>query len=242
MKEGKRFLDASKGQEEVASDQQKGLEQPPLEEDYKGELINLTNIDELDFPKKDLRQAILERRSVRSYSQDPLTLDELAYACFMTQGIKELRAKNTFRTVPSAGARHAFETLLLVNNIIGLKKGLYRYIASKHKLLLISEDETLQEKILAASYGQKMVVSSAVTFIWYANTYRMTYRYQTRGYRYLFLDAGHVMQNLYLVAAQMNAGTCAIAAYDDDLMNQVLSLDGEERFVIYIAPLGKLKK
>jgi len=75
----------------------------------------------------------------------------------------------------------------------------------------VRDDETLQAKILAASYGQKMVVNSAVTFIWYASSYRMTYRYQTRGYRYLFLDAGHVMQNLYLVASQMNAGTCAIA-------------------------------
>ena len=242
MKEGTRFLVASNGKEEVESDARMGMPQPPLEDNYEGELIDLPSIEEIHVPKRDLQEVIMNRRSVRSYSQDPITIEELAYACYMTQGIKEMRPKNTFRTVPSAGARHAFETLILVNNVIGLKKGLYRYIASKHKLVFMEEEDSLQDKVLEASYGQKMVVNSAVTFLWYANSYRMTYRYQMRGYRYMFLDAGHVMQNLYLISDQLDCGTCAIAAYDDDLMNKVMKLDGENRFVIYVAPLGKLKK
>jgi SagB-type dehydrogenase family enzyme len=242
MKEGTRFLYASNGKESVPSDARMKMPQPPLEDPYEGELIALPKIEELKIPKRDLEEVLLKRRSVRRYSEEPFTIDELAYACYMTQGIKEMKERNTFRVVPSAGARHAFETLLLVNNVIGLKKGLYRYIASKHKLLLLSENEKTHDQVLEASYGQKMVVESGMTFIWYANTYRMTYRYQMRGYRYLFLDAGHVMQNLYLIADQLHAGTCAIAAYDDDLMNKALGLDGEEKFVIYLGPLGKLKE
>jgi len=107
----------------------KGLPQPPLEEGFDGELIDLLEIDDLKIPSRDLKEAIIDRRSVRVYSEEPLSLDELAYACYMTQGIKESRKSNTFRTVPSAGARHAFETLILVNNVANLKKGLYRYIA-----------------------------------------------------------------------------------------------------------------
>ena len=241
MNEGVKFLHASNGKENEKTDQRKKIEQPLLEENYDGDLIELTDISNIKVPEANVRETIINRRSIRKFTDEPLSLDDLAYACYMTQGIKELREKNTFRTVPSAGARHAFETLILVNNVSRLKPGLYRYIATKHKLGLISEDENLKERVLEASLGQKMVVSSAVTFIWYANAYRMTYRYQNRGYRYLFLDAGHVMQNLYLIASQIQSGTCAVAAYDDDLMNKVLGLDGEDRFVIYMAPLGKIR-
>lgn len=242
MKEGIRFLHASNGHEEEVSDQRKGLKQPLLEETFEGRRIKLTDISQIKVKNMDLNDAIIGRRSVRTYADECLSLDELAYACYMTQGIKELKTKNTFRTVPSAGARHAFETLLLVNNISGLKPGLYRYLATTHELGIVSQDPLLSEQILEASYGQKMVVDAAVTFIWYAVSYRMSYRYQTRGYRYMFLDAGHVMQNLYLIAKSIDAGTCAIAAYDDDKMNKSVGLDGEDRFVIYMAPLGKLKK
>jgi len=68
---------------------------------------------------------------------------------------------------------------------------------------------------------------------------RMSWRYPERGYRYILLDAGHVCQNLYLVAEALGCGVCAIAAYDDDLTNQVFGLDGESQFIVYLASLGK---
>ena len=69
----------------------------------------------------------------------------------------------------------------------------------------------------------------------------MTWRYSQRGYRYVFLDAGHVCQNLYLAAEAIGCGCCAIAAFDDDVMNEILGLDGKKRFVIYLAAVGKKK-
>lgn len=85
-----------------------------------------------------------------------------------------------------------------------------------------------------------MVTASAVTFIWTAVIRRMTWRYGTRGYRYIFLDAGHVCQNLYLAAQEIGCGVCAMAAFDDEAMNRILNLDGEEQFTLYLATLGKV--
>ena len=82
----------------------------------------------------------------------------------------------------------------------------------------------------------------AVTFIWVAASDRMTWRYCERGYRYILLDAGHVCQNLYLSAESIGCGVCAVGAYDDDIINKLLGLDGRSEFVIYIAAAGKKRK
>jgi SagB-type dehydrogenase family enzyme len=92
-----------------------------------------------------------------------------------------------------------------------------------------------------ACLKQQHVKTSAVTFIWVAVPHRTVWRYSQRGYRYIHLDAGHVCQNLYLLAEAIDCGVCAIAAFDDDLVNQAIGLDGEDLFVIYLASLGKRK-
>jgi len=84
-----------------------------------------------------------------------------------------------------------------------------------------------------------MVANCAVTFIWAADFYRMSWRYGERGLRYIYIDAGHVCQNLYLAAEAINSGVCAIGAYEDDIINEILGLDGENQFTVYVATLGK---
>ena len=147
--------------------------------------------------------------------------------------------KGSLRNVPSAGARHAFETYLLVNNVEGLEKGIYRFLAIEHKLLAIKVDESLLDEAIPAFLNQKTIANAAVTFIWVAVVERMVWRFGERGYRYLLLDAGHICQNLYLAGQNVNCGTCAIAAFDDDAVNRFLNLDGEELFVAYAATVGK---
>ena len=87
--------------------------------------------------------------------------------------------------------------------------------------------------------GQRQVKTSAVTFIWAAVPYRTIWRYAERSYRYLYLDAGHVCQNLHLAAESINCGICAIGAYDDDAMDQLMGFTPPEMFVIYLASLGR---
>jgi SagB-type dehydrogenase family enzyme len=99
--------------------------------------------------------------------------------------------------------------------------------------------DNLERKITRASLGQPYPGASAVTFIWTVIPYRMEWRYGLAAHKVIALDAGHVCQNLYLACEAIGAGTCAIAAYDQDGMDELLKIDGEEEFTIYLAPVGK---
>lgn len=247
---GPEFFEKTKYPHLSEPDQAKGVGQPPLELPYDAtaRIIDLPAPDELDLPDFSLREAIEQRRSVRSFSRQSLTLKELAYLLWCTQGVQRRvttedsegrPVERTFRTVPSAGARHAFETYLGVNNIEGLPRGLYRYLALEHKLVEIHLDDSFGKAVALACLNQTWMASAAAVFMWVADVERMTWRYVERGYRYMLLDAGHVCQNLYLCAESIGCGACAIAAYDDDAVNELLGLDGVERFAIYLATVGK---
>jgi len=134
-------------------------------------------------------------------------LEKLSYLLWCTQGIKEIMpGKATFRTAPSAGACHLFETTLLVNQVEGLQPELYWFLAGKHQLVKLKVEPGIADQITQACFNQEFVAKSAVTFIWIADKYRTTWRYGQRGYRYMHLDAGHVCQNLYLAAESIVAG------------------------------------
>jgi len=236
----KKFLEATKQKNMKPTPRQEGKPAPPLEKKAEGERFTLPEGGLLMSDPHPLNQAIAERVSHRRYSDTPLELKELAYLLHVTQGVKKTTPKATFRNVPSAGARHAFLTYLHVRNVVGLKPGIYRYHALDHELVLLNEGEKSGASLKEACYGQTMFDQHAVSFIWVADVERMYHVYGERGYRYLFLDAGHVCQNLYLACETIDSGTVAVAAYDDDKLNSLLKLDGDDFFAIYVAPVGKL--
>jgi SagB-type dehydrogenase family enzyme len=239
---GRTFIELTKYPHLTQSDQMRGLPQPPLELPYDRSSLAIDLPDPQTCPTNEIAvgQAVQQRRSVRSYAKTPLSLAELSYLLWCTQGVKEvIQRPVTLRTVPSAGARHAFETYVLANRISDLRPGLYRYVATEHKLVQVIDDPTISDRITAGCFGQRFVKTSAATFVWTAVPYRMCWRYVERGYRYLHIDVGHVCQNLYLSAESIECGVCAIAAFDDDQMNQLLDLDGENQFTIYVATVGK---
>ena len=239
---GKEFMEKTKYQNMSESMQRRGLPQPPLEYMYDSstELIKLPAAKDLPQFPIDLKIAVEQRKTLRNYQQIPLTLDEMTYLLWFTQGVKEINNnKITKRTVPSAGARHAFETYVLINRVDGISPGLYRYLALEHALLPLSFGQDITQSVTTACLEQQQISSSAITFIWVAIKERMYWRYGERGYRYLHLDAGHVCQNLCLGAEAIGSGVCAIAAFDDDQLNTVLELDGDNRFVVYIGSVGK---
>jgi SagB-type dehydrogenase family enzyme len=241
---GRAFLAATRAEFLTPSDQMLGLPQPLLETPYdEGAMHPLPDPAEFEVPALDLWEAIVRRESIREFSNEPLSAAEVSYLLFATQGIRSVvGGEYTLRTVPSAGARHAFETYLLVNRVDGVPPGLYRYIASEHRLLEVDRDPGVGARVVEACYRQPFIRDAAVTFLWTAVPYRMTWRYGERGFRYLFLDAGHVCQNLYLAAQPIGCGVCAVGAFDDEAAHRVLRLDGEDQFLAYVAALGKRRE
>ena len=187
-----------------------------------------------------LLSLLRSRRSVRRYADEPLSLAELAFLLWATQGVTANPGPAvTMRTVPSAGARHAFETYLYCRRVEGLEEGIWRYLPLEHRLLFEFSEPGLGARISAACLGQRFVSQGAATFFWSVLPSRMEWRYGPAAHRVLPLDAGHVCQNLYLAAEAIGAGACAVGAYDQQALDTLLRLDGEEEFVIYLAPVGK---
>jgi len=226
-----------------ATDQSRGVGPPPLQKPVPagGKRIDLVPVHGWKGVRNvDLTTAFAGRTSVRKFLPEPITLDELSFLLWATQGIRSVAGASTaFRTVPSAGCRHSFETYLCVMNVQGLEEGIYRYLPLEHRLLLLSTHDDLGPKVAQAALGQPFVGRSAVTFVWTTLPYRMEWRYGLAAHKVIAIDAGHVCQNLYLACAAITAGTCAVAAYHQQAMDELLGVDGEEEFTIYLAPVGK---
>ena len=239
---GEEFIFKTKYQNMSHSAQRKRAAAPALQLPYPDtmEVIFLPKWDKLILYNENILSLIDKRESTRYYKPISISIEELSYLLWCTQGVHEvISGVATRRTVPSAGARHALETILLINRVEGTTPGLYRYLSLQHQLGVLKKDSSVVNKIISASLDQDFIGDSAVTFIWVADIYRMSWRYQERGYRYIFLDAGHVAQNLYLSAESIDCGVCVIGAFDDDEINNVLGLDGQKQFVIYLAAVGK---
>ncbi len=226
------------------TDQSKGITTPPFAKPFRKDSprVALIPISECrNIPAVDLATAIRNRRSHRSFQPQPLNLEELSFLLWATQGIrKKIDEGTAYRTVPSAGCRHSFETYLCVLNVSGLERGIYRYLPFEHELVFEHNEENLGERIVEAALGQPFFGKAPVSFIWTALPYRMEWRYDIAAHKVIALDAGHVCQNLYLACEAINAGTCAVAAYNQDLMDTLLKVDGNDEFALYMAPVGKI--
>ena len=206
------------------------------------QLIDLPDPDAGILQNSSLDQLLRDRQSWRKYTNESLSLAELSYLLFSTQGVVAEVGKGyaSRRTVPSAGARHPYETYLAVNRVEGLEPGLYRYLPFSHQLFLLETSDQLPGLLTEANLDQKFVGNAAVTFAWSCIPYRAEWRYMDHAHKNMLLDAGHICQNLYLAVTALGLGTCAIGAYDQEAMDTLLSLDGTDEYVVYLAPVGKI--
>ncbi|MFX0017938.1 MAG: SagB/ThcOx family dehydrogenase [Promethearchaeota archaeon] len=180
---------------------------------------------------------IKNRKSTRSYSNDSITLMELSLLLFGISGITRKYPQFAFRTVPSAGGLFPIETYPVINNVKDIMPGIFHYSISEHKLELLKQGD-FKQQVEAACLDQRMAFNSAVNFIWTAIIERSKWKYMQRCYRYIYLDAGHIGQNLYLVAEALGLGACTIGAIYDDELNDLLELDGINETTIYIGVVG----
>jgi SagB-type dehydrogenase family enzyme len=227
---------------DIISDQQQNLPAPPLQQPYPEDatLIDLAPPESTGLGRLSVFEAIKRRQSRRKFSEQPLTLNQLSFLCWATQGVKMVApsGKAMLRTVPSGGARHPFETYLAVAAVEGLSPGFYRYLSIEHKLCLLREVPDIRERICAACNNQRSAKLAAATFIWTAIPYRAEWRYSIVSGKLIAQDSGHVCQNLYLACEAEGLGTCAIGAYNQHAMDVLLGVDGNDEFSIYVAPVG----
>jgi SagB-type dehydrogenase family enzyme len=226
------------------TDQNRCIMPPPVEKPFPAEshIIKLPKEKESHtISPVDLVSAMKNRKSHRIFKKEPLTLEELSFLLWATQGVrKKVDEATAYRTVPSAGCRHAFETYLCVLNVSGLEAGIYRYLPLEHWLVIERLQENPGESLVAAALGQPFFGKAPVTFIWTTLPYRMEWRYDIAAHKVIAIDAGHVCQNLYLACEAIRAGTCAVAAYNQTLMDELVNVNGDDEFVMYTAPVGKV--
>ena len=234
------------GMSEMETDMMKRLPIPPIQKPCPAgaDLIELPSHEEIrGLSALSLSDAIDGRESRRIYSDKPISLVELAFLLWSTQGVKELIRDGlvTLRTVPSGGGMHPFETYLAVHNVDGLEPGIYRYLAIEYQLLRLNVDaDDSRERITKICNGQRYVGNGAVTFIWACRPYRTEYRYGQDTLKDILISAGHICQNLYLACEGLGLGTCATVAYQQAALDELIGVDGDDEIALYVAPVGKI--
>lgn len=178
-----------------------------------------------------VHEAIAQRRSRRGYAEGGMTLEQISEVLWSAAGIT---ADGRFRAAPSAGATYPMDTYLVAGNVTGLEKGIYRYIEQEHALELVKPGDYINA-LADAALGQSSLRNASAVVGLFAIYERTAKRYGERAERYVHMEAGHIGQNIHLVAEALNLSTVMIGAFKDD---EVAELFGVEGAPVYFMPLG----
>lgn len=181
-----------------------------------------------------VERALAQRRSVRRFLEQSLTLEQLGQLLWAAQGLTDSRG---FRTAPSAGALYPLEVLVLAGDVAGVPEGVYRYHPGTHSMVRETEGDHRQA-LAAAALEQAWVAEGAAVLVIAAEYSRTTKKYGIRGERYAHIEVGHVAQNVYLQAQALDLGTAIVGAFRDAEVKQVLQL-GEGIHPLAIMPVGR---
>jgi SagB-type dehydrogenase family enzyme len=184
-----------------------------------------------------LDEVLKKRKSVRRFSQKPLTQQQLSYLLWASTGIERREQGYEFRTAPSAGALYPVETYIVAHNIKDLPRGVYHYSIKDHALEELELGD-FRRAIATAALEQQWCFECAAVFVWTAIFYRMKWKYNQRAYRYIYLDAGHIGQNLALASVSLGLGSCQIGAVFDDEVNKIIQVDSTSESTIYLSVVG----
>lgn len=246
---GRAFVSRFAMEEDTAdgymTDQELKKPQPPLSKAaMTGNIIDLPAcFGDLDIDG-DFLHIINSRKSYRVYTQEKMTLLELSYLLWCTQGVKSVRGKSyaTLRTVPCGGARHEFETYMAVQMVDGLEDGLYHYLPMTHQIEFLGKAEDLRGFISESLCEQTWACKANVVFYYSCIFYRAEWRYGIWAHVPILIDSGHITQNLYLAATSIGLGGCAIASVDPPSANKEFGLDGIEETIFYAMPVGTVRE
>ncbi len=237
------------GEWRADSDAIRGKHEPPYGKPVPpgAKLITLVPPTQLRLGDMPVRDAIASRRSIREFADDAIFPEELSYLLWATQGITAVQRDEAggivqrFRAAPSAGARYPLETYIAISRVQGVAAGIYRYLPNEHQILLVREDAEVSGKLMTACYGNPAIGSAPVVFIWSATPYRTEWKYTYLAHRMIAMEAGHACENLCLAAVSCQSGVCPMLSYHQPKVDELLGLDGQDEFTIYLACVGKPK-
>jgi len=187
-----------------------------------------------------LWETVGKRRSIREFSSQPMSFSDLSQLIWATQGITWTVSGYAFRACPSAGALYPVETYVAVNRVEDLLPGIYHYQVRKAELVLLKEG-VFGPDLARAGLNQELLEEAATVFIWTAVVERSKWKYRERAYRYIYMDVGHIGQNLYLAATALDLGCCGVGAFFDDEVDHLVGIDGSEEISLYLGAVGRIR-
>ncbi|MCL1862172.1 MAG: SagB/ThcOx family dehydrogenase [Defluviitaleaceae bacterium] len=227
------------------SDQAKGVSAPPFGKPVTGEKIILKSFEKTTVKTPSYEDLLDTRRSVRKYEAMPMTQAELAFMLWSVNGIQRFRDDvATFRTVPSGGARHPFETYIAVRDVVGLLPGLYHYLPTENigeksvAIQRVGDIHDYEKTITDALAGQAWAASAPVVLFYTCIPYKGEWRYHEMSHRVMLIDLGHMGQNAMLSAVALGMGSCCLAAYNQAACDKMLGVDGMDEYTVYAVSVG----
>mgnify|MGYP001597827467 FL=1 len=203
--------------------------------------LDRINLGNAKMPASKLTELLRKRRSTRQFSGLPISKKELSYLLFSYSGLTRLGKTfdDSRRSYPSAGGRYPLEIYPVILNCEGIKNGLYHYNIKENSLEVLLE-ENLQKWLNRAFGKEEWLKNAAVLFFITGVLGRAHIKYSDRGYRYMLIEAGHLAQNICLLATELGLGTCSIGGFIDDKVNQLLDIEFQKEFSLYVIAVGKI--
>jgi SagB-type dehydrogenase family enzyme len=237
---GRRYLQETRYRRESMGEPGPAYPRAPRYKEYPQALQRLALAPSPGQAPGDLWACLQQRRSQRQYQERPLSLEELTALVWATQGVTLASHNFLFRTAPSAGALYPVETYVAVHRVNGVDPGIWHLHIPDFTLELLAAGD-YRQALVAACLGQNFLGTGAAVFIWTGILNRAMVKYRERAIRYLFLDAGHICQNLMLAATALKLGCCPVGAFFDAEVERLIQVDGWEEAALYLASVGAVE-
>jgi SagB-type dehydrogenase family enzyme len=209
-------------------------------EEREGERV-IIPLSQPELSQSSLEKTIADRRSCRTFSDQPLSFDHISTLLWAAQGVTGRHHGRPLRAVPSGGGRYPFDLYLFIHKAEVLSPGLYLYKPGLHAVQQIRLGNFV-EQLSVIGLGQELFHSAGAVFVLAAEFERICSKYGERGYRYVYMEAGHISQNIALEATSLGVGSVPVGAFYDGDLNQLIGLDGEKRAAIYMHAVGTLSE
>lgn len=256
IKENRDFMKSSLCDIDIKamSDISRGVPQPAFQKPINENslIVDLPDINSETAPKADFFTCTYNRISRRQYSSEPLTIFELSFILWCTQGLKKViggyykylkdgSGRNYLRPTAVGGCVNSFETYLAINNVSGIRTGIWRYLPLTHQIVFINSIENLPQRISDTftnpSQNQSYTSKAGVIFFWACIPYRGEWLNQ-ESHKGMLLDLGHISHQLYLATEVLGCGCCAIGGYYQDKADELIGIDGDDEFTVLCASVG----